>query len=93
MKRKNLITIAIIGILIVGGIIVFDYFSLENQTLRDIDKFYETGKDPVLGEQIMKKINTISANSDRKNPTDRLVRFLQNPKVIQFILDWKEMNS
>ena len=96
MKRKNWIIIGVIGILAIGGIVVFDYFSLENQVLRDIDEFYETGEDYELGVQIMNKINTMAGNEGKRYGIvtgERLDRFVQNPKVQQFLVDWTIKHS
>ena len=84
MKRKNLIIIAIVGVLVISGIIVLDYFSLENQILRDIDAYYEAGGNDVeSATKIMNKLNTLA-----KNDIKRFTIFVQNPKVKQFIAEW-----
>ena len=83
MKRKNLIILAVALVLIVSGIIVFNYFTLENQILRDIDDYYATGGDAESATLIMNKINTLA-----KNDVGRFARFVENPKVKQFIAEW-----
>jgi hypothetical protein len=57
MKKNSLIIMAIVMILTIAGVaIIADYYTLENQILRDLDKYYENGHDEEIGNEIINKI-------------------------------------
>jgi len=84
MKRNILIIGIAVILAIVGVAIIADYYSLENQILRDMDEYYENGQDPEIAKQIISKIGLIGVNSE-----ERLQSFLEkNPKVNDFLKEW-----
>jgi len=84
MKRNHLIMIIVVALIITGLVIMTEYYSLENQILRDVDEYYEKGQDSEIGNQIMNKIGLMAIDSE-----ERLQSFLEkNPKVNEFLKDW-----
>jgi len=89
MKKKSLLILITIILAFIGLGILADYNTLENQILRDIDKYYENGKDPEIGEEIIGKIARMGANSQ-----ERLSSYLEkNPKVNEFLIEWAKTHN